>query len=75
LRSGTGYTSGLPRKRRHPANLADASLHAYLGNIVESKQETMSREQFLRNGAGLMVPGALTFVVYAVAFFLSGVRD
>jgi hypothetical protein len=29
----------------------------------------MSREQYLRNGAGLMVFGALIFLVYAVAFF------
>ena len=29
----------------------------------------MSREQSLRNGAGLMVLGALIFVVYAVVFF------
>jgi hypothetical protein len=38
-------------------------------NVVESKEETMSREQFLRNGAGLMVLGALIFLVYAVVFF------
>jgi hypothetical protein len=68
LRSGTGYTSGLPRDRRLPTNLADASPHAYLGNVVESKEETMSREQSLRNGAGLMVLGALIFLVYAVVF-------
>src|SRR3979490_196418 len=61
--------SGLPRDRRLPTNLADASLHAYLGNVVESKEETMSREQSLRNGAGLMVFGALIFLVYAVVFF------
>src|SRR3977135_4693128 len=61
--------SGLPRDRRLPTNLADASLHAYLGNVVESKEETMSREQSLRNGAGLMVLGALIFLVYAVVFF------
>ncbi len=30
----------------------------------------MSREQSLRNGAGLMVSGALIFLVYAVVFFL-----
>ena len=30
----------------------------------------MSREQSLRNGAGLMVLGALIFLVYAVVFFL-----
>jgi len=36
--------------------------------IVESKEETMSREQSLRNGAGLMVLGALIFLVYAVVF-------
>jgi hypothetical protein len=47
----------------------NASLHAYLVNIVESKEETMSREQSLRNGAGLMVLGALIFLVYAVVFF------
>jgi len=29
----------------------------------------MSREQYLRNGAGLMVFGALIFLVYAVVFF------
>src|SRR5437879_13539302 len=29
----------------------------------------MSREQSLRNGAGLMVFGALIFLVYAVVFF------
>ena len=29
----------------------------------------MSREQYLRNGAALMVLGALIFLVYAVAFF------
>jgi hypothetical protein len=29
----------------------------------------MSREQSLRNGAGLMVLGALIFLVYAVVFF------
>jgi hypothetical protein len=29
----------------------------------------MSREQYLRNGAGLMVFGALIFLVYAVEFF------
>ncbi len=29
----------------------------------------MSREQLLRNGAGLMVFGALIFLVYAVVFF------
>ena len=39
LRSGTGCTSGLPRDRRLPTNLADASLHAYLGNVVESKRK------------------------------------
>src|ERR1700716_3062673 len=61
--------SGLPRNRRLPTNLADASLHAYLGYVVESKEETMSREQSLRNGAGLMVLGALIFLVYAVVFF------
>jgi hypothetical protein len=38
-------------------------------NIVETKEETMSREQSLRNGAGLMVLGALIFLVYAVVFF------
>ena len=47
----------------------NASLHVYLGNIVESKEETMSREQSLRNGASLMVLGALIFLVYAVVFF------
>ncbi len=41
----------------------------YLGNVVESKEETMSREQSLRNGARLMVLGALIFLVYAVVFF------
>jgi hypothetical protein len=30
----------------------------------------MSREQYLRNGAGLMVFGALIFLVYAVVFFV-----
>src|ERR1700687_1159688 len=50
-------------------NLAECSLHAYLGNVLESKEETMSREQSLRNGAGLMVLGALIFLVYAVVFF------
>src|SRR2546423_11125244 len=30
----------------------------------------MSREQSLRNGAGLMVFGALIFLVYAVVFFV-----
>ena len=40
----------------------------------------MSREQYLRNGAGLMVFGALIFLVYAVVFFFraftsSGIRD
>jgi hypothetical protein len=69
LRSATGCTNGVPRDRRLPTNLADASFHAYLGNIVESKEETMSREQSLRNGAGLMVLGALIFLVYAVVFF------
>ena len=39
LRSGTGCTSGLPRDRRLPTNLANASLHAYLGNVVESKRK------------------------------------
>ncbi|MEH2514166.1 hypothetical protein V1291_005520 [Nitrobacteraceae bacterium AZCC 1564] len=29
----------------------------------------MSREQYLRNGAGLMLFGALIFLVYAVVFF------
>jgi len=29
----------------------------------------MSREQYLRNGAGLLVFGALIFLVYAVVFF------
>src|SRR6266404_2737374 len=33
--------SGLPRDRRLQTNLADASLHAYLGNVVESKEVTM----------------------------------
>jgi hypothetical protein len=51
-------------------DLSKSSLHAYLGNVVESKEETMSREQSLRNGAGLMVLGALIFLVYAVMFFL-----
>src|SRR6266542_2193611 len=37
--------------------------------LVETKEETMSREQSLRNGAGLMVFGALIFLVYAVVFF------
>jgi len=55
--------SGLPR------DLADASLHAYLRNILESKEEAMSREQSLRNGASLMVLGALIFLVYAIVFF------
>jgi hypothetical protein len=36
---------------------------------VETKEETMSREQSLRNGAYLMVLGALIFLFYAVAFF------
>jgi hypothetical protein len=36
---------------------------------VETKEETMSREQSLRNGAYLMVLGALIFLLYAVAFF------
>jgi hypothetical protein len=58
----------LPRDRL-PTNLAEASLHAYLGNVVESKEETMSREQSLRNGASLMVFGALIFLVYAIVFF------
>src|SRR5258708_38677263 len=69
LRSGAGYTSSLPQDRRLPTNLAECSLHAYLGNVVESKEETMSREQSLRNGAGLMVLGAVIFLVYAVVFF------
>jgi hypothetical protein len=30
----------------------------------------MSREQYLRNGAGLMVLGALIFLAYAVAFLI-----
>ena len=30
----------------------------------------MSREQYLRNGAGLIVFGALIFLVYAVVFFV-----
>jgi hypothetical protein len=59
----------LPQDRRLPTNLAECSLHAYLGNVVESKEETMSREQSLRNGAGLMVLGAVIFLVYAVVFF------
>jgi hypothetical protein len=29
----------------------------------------MSREQYLRNGAGLMMFGALIFLVYAVVLF------
>jgi len=40
------------------------------GNVVETKEETMSRERSLRNGAGLMVLGALIFLVYAVVFFV-----
>ena len=37
---------------------------------VKTKWEApMSREQSLRNGAALMVLGALIFLVYAVAFF------
>ena len=44
-------------------------LWRHVGNVVESKEETMSREQSLRNGAGLMVLGALIFLVYAVVFF------
>ena len=63
------YTSSLPRDRRLPTNLAESSLHAYLSNVLENKEEKMSREQSLRNGAGLMVLGALIFVVYAVVFF------
>src|SRR5437763_9155961 len=39
-------------------------------SVVETKEQTMSREQSLRNGAGLMVFGALMFLVYAVVFFL-----
>jgi hypothetical protein len=38
-------------------------------SLVETKEETMSREQYLRNGASLMVFGALIFLVYAVVFF------
>jgi hypothetical protein len=38
-------------------------------SVVETKEETMSREQSLRNGAGLMVIGALIFFLYAVVFF------
>jgi hypothetical protein len=57
LRSGTGYTSSLPQDRQLSTNLAECSLHAYLGNVVENKEETMSREQSLRNGASLMVLG------------------
>src|SRR6516162_4839843 len=35
----------------------------------QSKEETMSREQSVRTGAGLMVLAALLFLVYAVVFF------
>ena len=42
---------------------------ASLPKVFETKEETMSREQYLRNGAGLMVFGALIFLVYAVVFF------
>ena len=39
------------------------------GKIISLiEEETMSREQSLRNGAGLMVLGALIFLVYAVVF-------
>jgi hypothetical protein len=40
------------------------------GDTVKTKWEaTKSREQSLRNGAALMVLGALIFLVYAVVFF------
>jgi hypothetical protein len=40
-----------------------------VASVVETKEETMSREQSLRYGAGIMVLGALVFFVYAVGFF------
>jgi hypothetical protein len=50
--------------------------HAACGNLtlsqfsaVETKEETMSREQSLRYGAGIMVLGALVLFVFAVVFF------
>lgn len=48
--------------------LAYATRHAELFKAVESEEEAMSRGQSLRNGAGLMVLGALIFFVYAVVF-------
>src|SRR5438128_2632200 len=38
------------------------------GMSGKTKEGTMSREQSLRNGASLMVLGALIFLVYAVVF-------
>jgi hypothetical protein len=37
--------------------------------LVETKEESNVQKQYLRNGAGLMVFGALIFLVYAVVFF------
>lgn len=45
-----------------------ASLDAPDG-LVETKEESNVQKQYLRNGAGLMVFGALIFLVYAVVFF------
>jgi hypothetical protein len=36
---------------------------------VENEEEAMSREQYLRNGAGVMVLATVIFFVYAVVFF------
>jgi hypothetical protein len=41
-----------------------------LSSHFENEEEAMSREQYLRNGAGVMVLGALVIFVYAVAFFV-----
>jgi hypothetical protein len=37
--------------------------------FIETPEERMSRERSLRNGASLMLLGALIFLVYAVVFF------
>ena len=47
---------------------------ASLPKVVETKEETMSREQYLRNGAGLMVFGALISCVRRRVLF-SGLHE
>jgi hypothetical protein len=47
-----------------------AGPHICVGEAARDKEETMSKDQYLRNGAGLMVLGALIFLAFAVVFLI-----